>query len=89
MTRFFDELAGGPGEGRSTADVAPLDAVSRTIAEELLKEIRGRLEFLIDVGLHYLTLDRSAPTLSGGEAAADPPGQPGRRGAGGRAVHPR
>ena len=46
----------------------PLDAVSRTIAEELLKEIRGRLGFLTDVGLHYLTLDRSAPTLSGGEA---------------------
>ena len=46
----------------------PLDPLSRTIAEELLKEIRGRLGFLTDVGLHYLTLDRSAPTLSGGEA---------------------
>ena len=38
-----------------------------TIASELLKEIRGRVQFLMDVGLHYLTLDRSAPTLSGGE----------------------
>ena len=46
----------------------PLDPVSRTIAEELLKEIRGRLKFLTDVGLHYLALDRAAPTLSGGEA---------------------
>ena len=45
-----------------------LDPVSRTIAEELLKEIRARLTFLIDVGLHYLALDRAAPTLSGGEA---------------------
>jgi excinuclease ABC subunit A len=38
------------------------------IADELLKEIRQRLQFLIEVGLHYLTLDRTAPTLSGGEA---------------------
>ena len=38
------------------------------IATELLKEIRSRLGFLIDVGLGYLTLSRSAPTLSGGEA---------------------
>lgn len=38
------------------------------IAEELLKEIRERLHFLSDVGLHYLTLDRTSPTLSGGES---------------------
>jgi excinuclease ABC subunit A len=37
------------------------------IGEEVLKEIRERLRFLMNVGLHYLTLDRSAPTLSGGE----------------------
>lgn len=38
------------------------------IADELLKEIKQRLTFLMEVGLHYLSLDRTAPTLSGGEA---------------------
>lgn len=38
------------------------------IAGSVLKEIQNRLEFMLDVGLHYLTLDRMAGTLSGGEA---------------------
>ncbi|MCA9060082.1 MAG: excinuclease ABC subunit A, partial [Planctomycetaceae bacterium] len=45
-----------------------LDATATLIAEEALKEIRGRLGFLLQCGLHYLTLERSAPTLSGGES---------------------
>lgn len=44
------------------------DRVRRLIAEEPLKDIRARLQFLLDVGLDYLTLGRSAPTLSGGES---------------------
>lgn len=46
-------------------DLSPQDEL---IASELLKEIRQRLQFLLEVGLHYLNLDRTAPTLSGGEA---------------------
>ncbi len=45
-----------------------LDGTREVIAAEPLKEIRGRLDFLMNVGLHYLTLDRAAPTLSGGES---------------------
>ena len=40
----------------------------RLIAEELVKEISGRLGFLLNVGLEYLTLSRQGPTLSGGES---------------------
>ena len=45
-----------------------LSAKDAMIAEQILKEINKRLQFLIDVGLEYLTLSRSAGTLSGGEA---------------------
>ena len=45
-----------------------LDAREQAIAGELIREIEQRLEFLIDVGLDYLTLSRSANSLSGGEA---------------------
>ncbi|HET7745894.1 MAG TPA: excinuclease ABC subunit UvrA, partial [Vicinamibacteria bacterium] len=51
--KFFDELQ--------------LKGNEATIAAELLKEIRARLRFLRDVGLGYLTLERAAPSLSGGE----------------------
>ncbi len=45
-----------------------LDAEQQKIAGDLLSESIHRLEFLVDVGLHYLSLDRGMPTLSGGES---------------------
>mgnify|MGYP001260558519 CR=1 FL=1 len=45
-----------------------LSEKQNVIAEEVLKEIRSRIRFLLDVGIEYLTLNRSARTLSGGEA---------------------
>ncbi|HET7265102.1 MAG TPA: excinuclease ABC subunit UvrA [bacterium] len=52
--KFFSELTLGDRQ--------------RMIAQQVLKEITARLKFLVDVGLDYLTLDRTANTLSGGEA---------------------
>lgn len=45
-----------------------LDQSKRVVAEEILKEIRSRLKFLLDVGLDYLSLNRSSASLSGGES---------------------
>ncbi len=53
---------------RLGSEQSPLTARQRAIAERIIKEIHERLNFLVNVGLDYLTLDRSAATLSGGEA---------------------
>jgi len=69
-------------EGKSIADIASLpigeavEVLSRlalsdresVIASRVLKEVNERLQFLVDVGLHYLSMDRAAGTLAGGEA---------------------
>lgn len=70
--------------GKNIFDLSRLDIISlgewfenaevhfnesqRIIARDVLKEIRSRIKFILDVGLNYLTVDRSAKTLSGGEA---------------------
>ncbi|HSB89744.1 MAG TPA: excinuclease ABC subunit UvrA, partial [Anaerolineales bacterium] len=53
---------------RLQSDKGPFTSRQRKIADRIFKEIRERLQFLVDVGLDYLTLDRSAATLSGGES---------------------
>lgn len=56
LSSFIDSLMGH------------LSPVEQTIATEVIKEVRTRLGFLLNVGLHYVSLDRGANTLSGGEA---------------------
>ncbi len=56
LSRLLEELSGWK-----------LTASERKIAGEILREIKNRTQFLLDVGLEYLTLSRPAPTLSGGE----------------------
>ena len=67
--RSIAELAALPVDGaRRFVDGLKLVGRDREIARDLLAEIRSRLAFLQDVGLGYISLDRAAPTLSGGEA---------------------
>jgi excinuclease ABC subunit A len=62
---FFASLA---GDGQLSHGVSPLSERELLIGRQIIKEIRARLQFLLDVGLEYLTLDRTASTLAGGEA---------------------
>lgn len=56
------------GDAHSYFEQLALPGRKGEIAEKILKEVRQRLQFLVNVGLEYLTLERSADTLSGGEA---------------------
>jgi excinuclease ABC subunit A len=55
------------GECRMFFESIPLSRQETVVSERILKEIRERLKFLVDVGMDYLSLDRSSGTLSGGE----------------------
>ncbi|MCO8122326.1 excinuclease ABC subunit UvrA [Stieleria sp. TO1_6] len=81
-SRLREEAAACQFRGATIADLVhmPLDRLDRLIADwsldrrekkiagELIREIKSRVRFLLDVGLNYLTLHRGAATLSGGEA---------------------
>jgi excinuclease ABC subunit A len=60
-----DTQVNGHGPDRHAG---PLSPRQQTIAQQVLKEIAARLQFMVNVGLDYLTLDRTAASLSGGEA---------------------
>jgi len=67
--RSLPEISGmSVGHARAFFEALRLEGWRATIAEKIVKEIGERLGFLSDVGLDYLSLDRSAETLSGGEA---------------------
>ncbi len=67
--RRLEDIVGLPvGECSAYFDALDLPGREGAIAEKIVKEIRQRFTFLVDVGLNYLSLNRSADSLSGGEA---------------------
>lgn len=65
---IFEMTEMSVGNLRAFLDTLELTSTQHLIADRILKEICARLEFLVNVGLDYLTLSRSAATLSGGES---------------------
>ena len=67
-TTIFDIVKKSIGDAQGHFNTLKLGGAKGEIADKIIKEIKERLEFLVSVGLDYLTLARSAETLSGGEA---------------------
>ncbi len=65
---IIDVCRSSIGETLHFFEQLKLNDTQQIIAEEIVKEIKSRLKFLCNLGLDYLTLDRKAPTLSGGES---------------------
>ena len=71
LRQWLDDLEAPAGETTSSSGQATtprLDSQQQQIAAEILKEIRTRLDFLLEVGLDYLALNRQSASLSGGES---------------------
>ena len=67
--RDYSNPENSPQQNNSlTSHLSPLTSQQYAIAKEILKEIRTRLDFLLDVGLDYLALNRQSASLSGGES---------------------
>ena len=67
LREWLDDLEKEPKSGKRQATTSKLDSQQQQIAAEILKEIRTRLDFLLEVGLEYLSLSRPSTSLSGGE----------------------
>jgi excinuclease ABC subunit A len=89
--RSYDDPRGFKAPRQPWRDERGLTLTDReyTIARQILKEIRARLGFLVDVGLDYLTLDRAGRHTLRRRGPAHPVGDPDRLRANGRPVHPR
>ena len=71
MLRWIEELQGKGGAEKDEETVSPSSPLTKrqqAIAYQILKELHARLSFMVNVGLDYLTIDRRATTLSGGES---------------------
>lgn len=69
LKKFFEQLIEGKEAGKKKKNLQnlELETTDLKIGQSIIKEIINRLQFLIDVGLDYLTLDRKVDTLAGGE----------------------